>query len=379
MKLAIVRQRYTPYGGAERFVSRALDAFASQGVSVEIVARSWEGDVKGVACDPFYLGRTWRDMSFARCVRRVIDSGRYDLVQSHERIPGCHVYRAGDGVHATWLDIRGRTQSAAQRLATRLHPWHRYTLAAEAAMLRHRDLRAVICNSRMVRDDIAQRFPEVAPRLHVIHNGFDPVYFHAGLRHEYRQRLRDQAGVAAATPAILFVGSGFARKGVATLVEALARMQATDAQVWVVGRDRHQARFEALAERLGVGKRLRFWGGQTDVRPFYAAADLYCLPTFYDPFPNTVLEALACGLPAVTTTSSGAAEVIEEGVNGSVVGPGDATALADRLDAWLARVSRDGREGGLDVSASVSALNLAATTETLLGLYRQLLDLPANL
>jgi UDP-glucose:(heptosyl)LPS alpha-1,3-glucosyltransferase len=380
MKLAIVRQRYTPFGGAERFVARALDAFAGQGVAVDIVARSWEGKAQGVTCDPFYLGRTWRDASFAQCVRRVIDSGRYDLVQSHERIPGCHVYRAGDGVHATWLEIRGRTQTATQRLATRWQPWHRYTLRAEDGMFRHANLRAVICNSRMVRDDIAHRYPEIASRLHVVHNGFDPDTFHPGLRQEHRASLRDRAGIDAATPVILYVGSGFARKGVATLVEALAGMQTRNAQLWVVGRDRQQAHFEQLAGRLGVADRVRFWGGQTDVRPFYGAADLYCLPTLYDPFPNTVLEALACGLPAITTTSSGAAEVIVAGdeaqANGAVVAPDDAPALAASLDLWLENVRR---HGGRDVSASVAHLKFAATTETMLALYRDLLGLPANL
>ena len=130
MKLAIVRQTYTPYGDAERFVARALDALRAQGVDVEVIARRWMGDVAGIACNPFYLGRTWRDAGFARCVRRVIASGRYDLVQSHERIPGCHIFRAGDGVHATWLELSGKPLAC-------VSAWHTYTLAAEAAMFRH--------------------------------------------------------------------------------------------------------------------------------------------------------------------------------------------------------------------------------------------------
>lgn len=215
MKLAIVRQKYTPFGGAERFVARALDALRAQGVAVDIIARNWENDAAGVKCDPFYLGRTWRDMGFARCVQKIIASGRYDLVQSHERIPGCHIFRAGDGVHATWLELAGKP-------LTWLSPWHRYTLAAEAAMFRHPDLRAVICNSRMVRDDIARRFPAIADKLHVIHNGIDLEHFHPGLRALHRDAVRTRLGAGGTAPVILYVGSGYARKGVATLLEALA-------------------------------------------------------------------------------------------------------------------------------------------------------------
>lgn len=364
MRLAIVRQKYTPFGGAERFVARALDALRMQGVDVEVVARNWTGDAPGIRCDPFYLGRTWRDMGFARCVQGVIASGRYDLVQSHERIPGCHVFRAGDGVHATWLELAGKP-------LTGLSPWHRYTLSAEAAMFRHPALRAVICNSRMVRDDIAQRFPETAARLHVIHNGVDLARFHPGLRDEFRQAVRAKVGVGDTVPVILCVGSGFARKGVATLIEALARMTARAAEVWIVGRDRHEARYRAQAARLGIAARVRFFGGQADVRPFYGAADMFCLPTLYDPMPNAALEALACGLPVITTPTSGAAELIEAGKNGLVCPSLDSTTLAGHLDTLCS----PGAAAAMDVAAraAVAGLNTDDMAARLTELYRRLI------
>lgn len=361
MKLAIVRQKYTPFGGAERFVARALDALRAQGVAVEIVARAWEGDAAGVRCNPFFLGRTWRDAGFSRCVQGVIASGRYDLVQSHERIPGCHIYRAGDGVHATWLELSNKP-------LTWLSPWHRYTLSAEKAMFCHPDLRAVICNSRMVRDDIARRFPETAGKLHVIYNGVDPEHFHPGLRDLHRATVRAKVGASGTAPVILFVGSGFARKGVATLLEALMRMSTQNAEIWIVGRDKQQARYVRQASALGVAGRVRFFGGQTDVRPFYAAADVFCLPTLYDPLPNAALEALACGLPVATTTTCGAAELIEPGVNGYVCAALDPVALAGKLDALCA--PGVARAMGAAARTCVAPLAPAAMATRLLALYR---------
>lgn len=360
MKLAIVRQKYTPYGGAERFVSLALDALRTEGVSVDIIARNWQGEAGGVRCDPFYLGRTWRDASFARCVQRVIASGRYDLVQSHERIPGCHIFRAGDGVHATWLELSGKPWQ--------LSPWHRYTLAAEDAMFRDPALRVVICNSRLVRDDIARRWPSIAERLHVIYNAVDGERFHPGLREEHRASLRAKVGAGETAPVILFVGSGFDRKGVATLIEALARMKTRDAEVWIVGRDKDEARYRRQAKRLGIATRVRFFGAQQDVRPFYGSADLFCLPTRYDPLPNAALEALACGLPVVTTTTCGAAELIEPGESGFICPPCDASALAGHLDTLCqpgaALVMRDAAR------ACIAALTPEAMAERLSYLYQ---------
>lgn len=371
MKIAIARQKYTPFGGAERFVQRALDGLRDQGVEVTIIAREWAGDAGNIVrCAPFYLGRTWRDVGFAHCVQRIIAEGRFDLVQSHERIPGCHVFRAGDGVHATWLELRDRARGGLARFLTSRSPWHSYVKQAEAAMFRHPDLRAVICNSRMVKDDIARRFGLSPERLHVIHNGVDLEQFNLGLRDEHRARVRAGLGIEEKAPLILFVGSGYERKGVATLLRALARMKRKDAQLIVVGKDRSQKLFEKLAQTLNVDERVRFVGGQPDVRPYYGAADAFCLPTLYDPMPNAALEALACGLPVVSTTTCGARELVVEGLTGHICEAGDAVALSRHLDALCA----EGRAAGMAAAARAAVADLSATAMTgrLADLYRAL-------
>ena len=365
MKLAIVRQRYTPFGGAERFVARAMQALRARGVDVSIVAREWQGDLQGLRVDPFYLGRTWRDAGFARAVQRLIADRRFDLVQSHERIPGCDIYRAGDGVHASWLELRNKPLD-------KWAPWHRFTLAAEAEMFSHRRLRAVICNSRMVRDDIAQRFGVADGKLHVIYSGVDLGAFHPCLRETHGRSLREKTGIDEATRVILFVGSGYERKGLPTLLKALARMSGSDARLWVVGRDKHESLMRNLAQTLGVDQRVLFLGAQTDVRPFYGAADVFALPSIYDPFPNAALEALACGLPIVTTTTCGAAELVTE-ANGRIVPAGEPEALA----AALVQLTASAAQMRQEARRSVEHLSLDAMASALQILYAGLIPLQA--
>ena len=373
MKLALVRQKYTPYGGAERFMARAVSALRESGTDVTVVAREWQGDQPGrdfIRCNPFYLGRTWRDAGFAKCVQEIIAGGAFDLLQSHERIPGCQIYRAGDGVHATWLELRGRVQSPLARLGISLQPWHRYTLAAEAAMFRHPDLKAVICNSRMVRDDIATRFGVAHEKLHVIHNGVDLESFHPDLCRMHRQRIRKELDIPPNAPLLLFVGSGFERKGLPQLLEAFALLEQRDARLIVVGRDRQAPALRQRAQQLGIGMRVHFVGGQTDVRPFYGAADVFALPTLYDPFPNAVLEAMASGLPVVTSTTSGAAELIRAAENGFAVDALDIEALAQSLAAVISA----GESMAAAARATAQALPISATAENLLVLYRSLMQ-----
>ncbi|HEX5393480.1 MAG TPA: glycosyltransferase family 4 protein [Rhodocyclaceae bacterium] len=374
MKLAIVRQKYTPFGGAERFVERALSALAGRGLDVTIITRKWKGGAqdgrKVRLCNPFHLGRLWRDWSFARGVQAIVAGGEFDLVQSHERIPGCQIYRAGDGVHATWLELRARSQSPLAALVTRLQPWHRYTLAAESEMFRHSALRVVICNSRMVKDDIARRFGVAEDKLHVIHNGVDLDYFHPGLRDKHRQRVRAELGIAEDAPVVLFVGSGFERKGLFPLLQAMAALP--DAHLVVVGKDRQLKQAKAQAQRLGISPRTHFLGGQPDVCPYYGAADVFALPTLYDPFPNAVLEALACGLPTLTSPTSGAAELVAQEC-GAIVDALDPAAQAKALSDLLARRA----EASSAAREAATRCALDDMTEQLMDLYGRLAELRA--
>ena len=330
MKLAIVRQRYNPFGGAERIVARALPALERSGAEVTLIARSSKGwGARHVLqVNPFYVGNLWRDWSFARAARKAWRRAGFDLVQSHERIPGCDVYRAGDGVHRRWLELRGAAAGPVERLGMALNPYHRYVCGAEKRMFEHPRLRAVICNSAMVREEIVRAFRIAREKLHVIHNGVDLEHFHPRHRAALREAARAELGCRPRDTLFVFVGSGFARKGLGASIAALAAAKEPSFRLAVVGRDRDQARFVGQAEAAGVASHVRFLGAREDVRPFYAAADCLILPSRYDPFPNTAIEALAMGLPIIVSSRTGAAEVVTPGENGWICEPDDVAGLA---------------------------------------------------
>jgi UDP-glucose:(heptosyl)LPS alpha-1,3-glucosyltransferase len=336
VRVAIVRQRYDPFGGAERFVERALPALERTGVEVTLIARRWQEGrggtraptLKLLRVDPPHAGSLWRDCSFARAARAAWRRGGFDLVQSHERIPGCDLYRAGDGVHARWLELRRAAAGPLERLGIALNPYHRYVCAAERRMFEHPRLRAVVCNSAMVRDEIARGFRIAPEKLHVIYNGVDLEHFRPQRRTELRSAARTELGLGEQARVFAFVGSGFARKGLDAAIAALARSGRGDFHLLVAGRDRHAARYAAQARAAGVAPRVHFAGGREDVRPLYAAADCFILPTRYDPFPNSALEALAMGLPVIVGRNCGAAELVRAGENGWVCDPADVEGLA---------------------------------------------------
>lgn len=314
-------------------------------LDVTLIARSWEESAnwKTLTVNPPFRNRTVRERGFAQAA--AAHFADFDIVQCHERIPGATIFRAGDGVHAAWLEQYNRILSPLSRLAQSFSHYHRYILSAEREMFTHPALRKVICNSKMVRDDIARRFQLADDRLTVIYNGVDTAHFHPDVK---ALSLRSSLGIPESAPVLAYVGSGFSRKGVATALRAVA----AHANVWllIAGRDKHAHRFSALAKRLKITDRVKFLGPVSDVRQVYGSADALILPTLYDPFPNVCVEAMACGLPLLTSFGCGAAEWIEQGINGWVCDALDVIGYQDAIGEWL-----KGRERNVDFAANARA------------------------
>lgn len=385
LRLAIARQQYNPFGGAERFVAGALSALKDiTRIEVTLLTRSWNESAETASgrrieiVNPAYrrlpFGRVNRDRSFADAVGEIIRTGRFDLVQAHERIPGCHIFRAGDGIHAAWLRHREVGLSALGKWWQRLDPYHAYTVEAERAMFRHANLRAVICNSAMVAAEIRETYDVAPEKLHVIYNGVDlDVYSQENLL-KFRKTIRNQFGIPDEAPLILYVGSGYQRKGVKSLLTAMKcdDLRKTGAYLVVVGADKHIDRYKRLAEQYKIGHRAIFAGPQRHVAPWYGAADVFALPTQYDPCPNAALEALAAGLPTLTSPTCGVAELIRSPLAGAVVCPQEPQAMATALVRLLNAATHPSGEAKAQARACVAHLSWEAMSAELQTLYASL-------
>ncbi len=370
MKIALVRARYNPFGGAERFLNSAAEALVARGDLPAIITRSWpDSDHAGIEhriVNPRYFTKAGRDRSFAVATAALLRQERFDLVQSYERIEGCNVFHAVDGVHAEWLHQRQRVQGGMKRFGTRINPHHRYVLRAERAMYASTKLKAVICISEMVKENVMRHFGVAAGKLHVIYGDIDSDRFHPGLRDEYRTDTRQSLNIPAAAPVVIFVGSGFERKGAASFLATVAKVNGVHGIV--VGHDKQLARYRTLAARLGIAERVHFTGGIKDVRPYYAASDIFLMPTLYEPFGLVFGEAMACGLPAITSPEAGAADWIRHRENGFVVDPLDIAGLANAVERAIADPSMGAR-----ARQAVLPYTRADTAARYAALYRQLL------
>jgi UDP-glucose:(heptosyl)LPS alpha-1,3-glucosyltransferase len=271
------------------------------------------------------------------------------------------------------------TLTPAKRLLGGGRVKHRLALAIEKRALAPGAVRRVIVNAEMVRRDLLARYPLEPARVRVISNGVDLEHFNPGRRAGEGAALRRELGIAPEAPLVLFLGTGYGRKGLGALLEAFPAVLAAEprARLAVVGYDSAAARYAALAGRLGIDGATHFLGGRGDPEVCYAAADVFALPTRYDPFANATLEALASGLPVLTTAANGGSELLVESCAGLVREP-DPRALAEGLVALLqgdraaqreaarALAERHSIESKLEATSAVlaeAAAERAATTE----------------
>jgi UDP-glucose:(heptosyl)LPS alpha-1,3-glucosyltransferase len=368
-RLLFVRQRFSSVGGGELILDRTMAALKERSFDVALLGRSWSGGrgVEFIACNPSRVPRFLRERKFATAACDRLARENDALVQSHERMPCCDIFRAGDGVHAAFIEHRKRGMSALAGSVFSLHPFHRSVMALEREMFASPRLKTVIANSQMVADEVVRHFNFAREKIHLVPNGIDLARFHPDARARFRTGTRRQLGTDERCPVALFVGSGFKRKGLDASIAALAKSGA-GAELWVIGHDRRPSAYRRLAERSGVN--LRLVGPVNDPLPYYASADILLLPSIYDPFPSTAIEALACGLPVVTSTSCGAKEAVAK-LDASLVR--DAYDVAGLADAATRALALAGDSQTVDRARAIANdYDMDAMIDRLLRLYASL-------
>ena len=320
LTIGLVRRGHSETGGAEAYLKRLAHGLNQAGHATRLFtdsswpAREWSwGPITRIS------GETAR--GFANELVKAAPKRDCDLLLSLERVWQCDVYRAGDGIHQAWMQKRDAASSAARRWFRRVSGKDRDTIELERALFTG-GARHVIANSEMVKWQAEEFYSYLPDQIDVVANGvpltdFRPDAEARRIRREVLRLREDEA-------AVLFVGSGWERKGLhfAVRVTSLGK----NMRLLVAGRGRRDFANQPNVQLLGAVR---------DLPGLYAAADIFLLPTLYDPFSNACLEALASGLPVITTRDNGFSEIIENGVHGSIINDAsEIDAIREALLFW---------------------------------------------
>jgi len=323
LAIAFVRRGYSQSGGAEAYLKRLAWGVLDAGHDVHLITTNDWPQTEwpfGTLHRLHYQSA----IAFANELKQMRPRIPCDVLMSLERVWDCHVYRAGDGVHRAWLNRRRKFEVPLQRFIRGLNHKHRDMLQLEEALFINRGAGRVIVNSHMVKSEIVDLYHYPADKIDIVQNGvplekfrFDP---------ELREKSRTDLKLKPDQIALLFAGSGWERKGLLFAIEAMQLCRNRNMRLLVAGRGN---------QRSYKSKRVQFLGEVPDLVRIYAAADIFILPTIYDPFSNACLEGLACGLPVITTRANGFSEIIEDAVHGSIVDfANDLAGLRDAIQLW---------------------------------------------
>ena len=274
--------------------------------------------------------------------RRLAAVGPANVISLGVNCPPGDVYLVGS-VHRSFLrsartvPIAGHDFPAAVRYVMARH---QVLLGLERSYFRSKRPHAILCCSRREADDVAAQYGVEESKLHVVPNGFDADVFHPQPP-SVRTATRAAMGAADDEVVLLFMANELHRKGFAPLVQAVARVDDPRLRVCVVGRA-DLGPYSGELRRLGLADRVTWHGPTSDAAAWYAGADVLVLPTQYEPFGLVIVEALATGLPVITTRLAGAAAAVQPDVNGLLqTDPYDVDELARLIRQALDQATRD--------------------------------------
>lgn len=346
MNVALCHPSVVPArGGCETYIGDLARRLARDGHAVSLFASTWDAEALPASTNFYRLEpprgprflRPWRFATACAAALRVV---KPDASIGFDKTWGQDVLYPQGGLHAATaahnlLKFPGRFARTFAWLGKQFDPAHWSYSMLERKQYFGELRPTILVNSEMVRGHFDRYYGVVPGNVRVLRSAIDPLRFLAEDRLKRRAEERDRWGVAPETAVALFIATNYRLKGLAPLLKALPHVPRTrDFRLVVIGSDGVEP-YRRLATRLGEDDRALFLGFRKDPKNAYFAADFLAHPTFYDPCSLVALEALACGLPVVTTRYNGAAELLDPSFGAVVQDPHDARELGGALATFV--------------------------------------------
>jgi UDP-glucose:(heptosyl)LPS alpha-1,3-glucosyltransferase len=321
MRICIAIKRLSQtWGGAERVAVNLCKRLLELGHEVHVVTSYSDLQIEGLNTKIIKENKVLsplKILSFQRKFKKIIDKQNYDIIYGLCQVYPVDIYRVGGGIHSHWMRLQ---------YPNTIMRWIKYSTSLvhlamvwiENQIFKEGNCRLFITNSRLIKNQIIEYFQISEERIKVIYNGVDHELFNPDVKRD-RSIMREKYGINDDEFVLLFVANNWERKGLSTIIRAMAKTSIEKIRLIVVGRGK-KSTYLSIAKKNNITEdKISFVGQRSDVERFYGMADVFILPTMYEPFANVCLEAMACGLPVITTITNGASELISDEFNGFVL------------------------------------------------------------
>ncbi len=283
MKIKFIRANKTKFGGAEVYLHRLSAELSRLNINHNLVHSYF----------PKFLPSWIRVILFNL---QVCFSKKDDFYFSLERISCSDIYRAGDGVHKVFLSIEKKSK---------INLLHKVYLYLEKRCFENS--KKIIANSHMIKNQIIDTYKINSNKIEVIYNGINLVK--PDFKKSY-EKLAKEFDIKKNENIILYVGSGFKRKGVEEFLEIFSKIKNKDCKAFIIGKEKKFSYYKNIAKDLKIDSKVIFTGPRADVIDFYTISDIFLFPTRYEPFSNVILESMSFSNAVITTKQNGAHEIL---------------------------------------------------------------------
>ena len=322
MKIAITLLKYNPFGGYERQAAALAEGLAARGDEVTVFAHTWkEQSFAGVRFEkvPILNWTPWlRILSFALMSRRSLrrSKEKFDIVIAFDRTLEMDIYRAGNACHREWIDFRKKYLGLSSRLSIAVNPLHPVMNWIEKRIFGRIQKKGgyVVGLAPLNSKQIRKYYPVDPERFYVIPSTVDLERFNREKNLQYKEDIRNKLRVDDDTLLLLHVGSGFRIKGLISTIRAMSILldKGRKVKLVIAGKDRKRTViYKKLCRKLGIEKHVQFQGGVRNIEQYHAAADIFVLPSLFETFCISAIEALASGMPVIIGKGAGASSIIE--------------------------------------------------------------------
>ena len=380
MRIALVHRRFTTHGGTERFIVGLTRFLLQNGHEVHVYCNEVrKGLRKSFPEVTFHylpmvkLGVFLKVLSFCFSAHVFVPRHQFDIVQGFGWTLSQDIIRIGGGSFFVQYKLLLSEAGLLKRFLLKLSLRHRFTLWMERVQMRSPNCRAVIAVSKRVSDELITQLKVDPTRVRVVYNGVDLKQFHLDNRKHFRAALRRTYGLAEESQVVLFLGTGYRRKGLHVAIRAFSMVATGNRYMIVVGKDGAEGRYRRLARSLNTLGHVIFCGPTEEPERYYAAADLFVFPTRYEPFGNVCLEAMASGLPVITSAVNGVSEIFPKEARDLVLPDAkDVKGLAFRMEQILSNPELSDHLGKA-CRLAAEQMTLEATGRHIQAIYQKVL------
>ena len=347
-KIAFAMEKFSHYaGGAESYAVSLATSLIEKRWEVHLFGETWDGEPEAAVFHkitiPKYLPAWLKMVLFALNHKRAVKNQDFDVIMGFGNTLYMNVYQSHGGVH--WLSTKRKVYSEKSKIKRTikrliiilsLKQWVRAWI--ESAPFRLDPRPRIVAISQMIKEDMESFFRVKGAEIKVVYNGVDISRYNQDLRHKLKGPLRKQLRIKEDAVVFLFISYDLKKKGIEPLVEAvsqLKKMGNANFKVMVIGGLPCRA-LSKQVRALNIEDNILFTGPVRSTEEYYANSDVFVLPTYYDACSLVVIEAMASGLPSITTTSNGAAGIITDGKDGYIIPyPPGSQELAKKMQLLL--------------------------------------------